>query len=105
MWLVYWMSLQAGEKIVGFVKGKLFFSRWNSIAFAGLVFYETWKIYYMKMFNFDRIMKVHIVNRGNILPDLFFSLLFSLQLPCAFSMYDSLLKACFRSVRLEAFWM
>ncbi len=24
MWLLYWMSLQVGEKIVGFVKGKLF---------------------------------------------------------------------------------
>lgn len=37
MWLVYWMSLQVGEKIVGFVKGKLFSWGWNSIAFAGPV--------------------------------------------------------------------
>lgn len=36
-WLVYWMSLQVGEKIVGFVKGKLFSLGWNSIAFAGPV--------------------------------------------------------------------
>lgn len=34
MWLVYWMSLQVAEKIVGFVKGKLFSLGWNSIAFA-----------------------------------------------------------------------
>lgn len=37
MWLVYWMSLQFGKKIVGFVKGKLFSLDWNSIAFAGPV--------------------------------------------------------------------
>lgn len=37
MWLVYWKSLQVGEKIVGFLKRKLFSLGWNSIAFAGPV--------------------------------------------------------------------
>lgn len=83
MWLVYWTSLQAGEKIVGFVKGKHFFSRWNSI--AGLVFfYEARKIHYMKMFNFDRIMKVHVVNRRNIRRDLFFLWCFPHSSPVPF---------------------
>lgn len=42
MWLVYWMSLQAGEKIVGFVRGKLFFFQ-GGIALPLQVsfFYET----------------------------------------------------------------
>lgn len=37
MRLVYWTSLQVAEKIVGFVKRKLFSLGWNSIAFAGPV--------------------------------------------------------------------
>lgn len=32
MWLVYCLSLEVGEKIVGFVKEKLFSLVWSNIA-------------------------------------------------------------------------
>lgn len=60
MCLLYWMLLQLGEKFVRFVKGKLFFlGDGMALPLQDRLLYDTCKIYYMKMFNFDRIMKVH----------------------------------------------
>lgn len=55
--LVYWMSLQVGEKNRRdlFRDGLDFFC----VAFKKAFFHEAWKIYCMKTINFDRIMKAH----------------------------------------------